>query len=97
MLYKDLDRGAQERLLAETEKKLQTYKDLKLDLNMARGKPSPEQLDYVTALFENVSMDTFMSEEGIDVRNYGGLYGLIELRRVFGSMLKIEPESVWCL
>jgi aspartate/methionine/tyrosine aminotransferase len=97
MLYKDLDRKTQENLLTEIEKKLQTYKDLNLDLNMARGKPSPEQLDHVTTLFKNVSMDNFMSEEGIDVRNYGGLYGLIELRRVFGSMLKIEPESIWCL
>lgn len=97
MTYKDLNRSEQETLLEDIKKKLQTYKKLDLDLNMARGKPSPEQLDYVTALFESVTIESFISEEGIDVRNYGGLYGLIELRRVFGSMLQIDPGSVWCL
>jgi hypothetical protein len=53
-------------------------------LNLARGKPSNEQLDLSTRLLTAVSTeDECWSEDGSDCRNYfGNPQGLIESRRI---------------
>ncbi len=86
-------RQEKERLL----KKLEEAAALNLDLNMARGKPSPEQLDYVDRCFAAVDHSRYMSEDGVDCRNYGELFGLKSLRRIFADLLKTSFERVWCL
>ena len=37
-----------------------------------------------------------MDRSGVDVRNYGGLEGLEELREIFAELLWVEPEQVLC-
>ncbi len=65
-----------------------------LDLNMARGKPSPEQLDLVMPMLDVLGSDSsFLAEDGTDVRNYGGLAGLPEARRLMGSLVGAAPEQ----
>ena len=67
-------------------------KGLKLDLT--RGKPSSEQLDLSNELLRlpTASVD----RSGVDVRNYGGLEGLAELREIFAELLWVDPEQVLC-
>jgi DNA-binding transcriptional MocR family regulator len=66
-------------------------KGLKLDLT--RGKPSPAQLDLSTSLLTVLSASDFIAEGGIDTRNYGGLQGLVEVRRLFAWMLQAPVEQ----
>ena len=68
-------------------------RELKLD--MSRGKPSPEQLDLSNALLTAIDSEGgFVSDNGIDCRNYGGLEGLPEIRRVFAEILDVDPSQV---
>lgn len=79
-----------EALLAEFEE----ARAAGLDLNMARGKPGSEQLDLVMPMLDVLdSRASFLAEDGTDVRNYGGLAGLPEARRLMGSLVGAAPEQ----
>ncbi len=66
-----------------------------LNLNMARGKPSAEQLDFSEEMLCAVETgkDVF-SKNGVDCRNYGGLDGLDESKILFSDMLGVPAENV---
>lgn len=76
----------------EIEKKYNSYKEQNLKLDMSRGKPSSEQLSLSNGIYANVS--DFTAEGGIDCRNYGGVDGLIEMKRIFAEMLEVSPDEV---
>jgi DNA-binding transcriptional MocR family regulator len=67
-------------------------RDLTLDLT--RGKPSAEQLDLSEALLELPGAGRHLAGDGTDTRNYGGLRGLMELRRIFGELLHVPAEQL---
>ncbi len=67
-----------------------------LNLDMSRGKPSPDQLSFSNELFDAISSNhSFRNRDGIDCRNYGGLEGLIELREIFSQILQVPAEQVF--
>lgn len=72
----------------------QTICDRRLALDITRGKPCPEQLDLSAGLLENLAGDDFRSPDGTDCRNYGGLEGLPEARRLFAAYMGVAPEEV---
>lgn len=78
------------------EKRLEyaELKDRGLRLDLTRGKPSTAQLDLSDGLLELPR--TTRDRSGADVRNYGGLEGLPELREIFAELLWVEPEQVVC-
>ena len=64
---------------AEYEK----LRSMHLSLDMSRGKPGFDNMDISQKMFDLVGNDTgFKNIDGIDCRNYGGLDGLIELKKV---------------
>jgi DNA-binding transcriptional MocR family regulator len=63
-----------------------------LRLDLTRGKPSAAQLDLSDDLLHLPSSTT--DRAGVDVRNYGGLEGLAELREIFAELLWVEPSQV---
>ncbi|GGL32144.1 aminotransferase class I/II-fold pyridoxal phosphate-dependent enzyme [Phycicoccus endophyticus] len=63
-----------------------------LSLDLTRGKPSPEQLDLAEALLH--LPEGHLDRAGTDVRNYGGLQGLPELREMFADLLGVDPDQV---
>ncbi|HJL16275.1 MAG TPA: aminotransferase class I/II-fold pyridoxal phosphate-dependent enzyme [Sandaracinaceae bacterium LLY-WYZ-13_1] len=65
-----------------------------LKLNMARGKPAPEQLDLSEALLRLPGEGEHAASDGTDVRNYGGLAGLPETRALFAQILDVDPRNV---
>ncbi|MFJ7217047.1 aminotransferase class I/II-fold pyridoxal phosphate-dependent enzyme [Amycolatopsis sp. NPDC098790] len=68
--------------------------DRGLSLDITRGKPSPEQLDLANGLLTLPGDGSFKAEDGTDVRNYGGLKGLPELRRIFAGALQVPVEQL---
>jgi len=68
---------------------------LKLDLQ--RGKPSPEQLDLSGELLSGADIAHPISAEGLDIRNYGGPDGLLELRSIFAELFNIPVEQFLAL
>ncbi len=63
-----------------------------LRLDLTRGKPASDQLDLSDALLGLPTSTTDRS--GTDVRNYGGLEGLPELREIFAELLEVEPAQL---
>lgn len=87
-----------EELLQEKESLEAAYKEyqkMDLSLNMARGKPSAEQLDMTMDMMEVLDAKTdMMAEDGTDVRNYGAMDGIPEAKKLMADMMGISPENV---
>ncbi|RDI65842.1 aminotransferase class I/II-fold pyridoxal phosphate-dependent enzyme [Nocardia pseudobrasiliensis] len=71
-----------------------TLKTEKLTLDLTRGKPSPEQLDLSNELLTLPGPGEYRDAAGTDLRNYGGLHGLPELRAIFGELLGIPVDNL---
>ena len=80
--------------LAEKQAAYAELKDRGLSLDLTRGKPASDQLDLSEALLSLPTGHTDRS--GADVRNYGGLEGLAELREMFAELLGVEAAQVIC-
>ena len=63
-------------------------------LNMARGRPSPEQLDLANPMLALPSKTDYQSTEGIDCRSYGGIDGLPEMKQLFGDILGCPAQNI---
>jgi DNA-binding transcriptional MocR family regulator len=70
------------------------FKSRRLDLNLTRGKPSSEQLDLSAALLALPGAGDHQAADGSDCRNYGGLQGLPEARRLFAGLMDAPAEQV---
>ena len=79
--------------LASLQDQYEALKNLNLSLDLTRGKPGTEQVALSDAL-DGILQGNFLSESGIDVRNYGGLEGLPEARALFGSVLGLPPTEI---
>ncbi len=93
--YKELSREELETLRSELQKAFEDAKGKGLSLNMARGKPSPLQLDISGELCDALtSSSDFITESGIDIRNYGELTGLPEAKKIMGDMMGVDADKV---
>lgn len=70
------------------------FKARGLSLNMARGKPAPEQLDLSEGLLDQPGAGHHTARDGTDCRNYGGLQGLAEIRELFAPVLGARPDQM---
>ncbi|MCC8069978.1 MAG: aminotransferase [Ruminococcus sp.] len=71
------------------------FKSLGLKLNMARGKPSSEQLDLSMPMLDVLSSTSELNDlDGVDVRNYGGLEGIPEARKLMGDILGVKSSEI---
>lgn len=75
------------------EKQYADFKKKNLFLDMSRGKPSQKQVALSNKMLKAIGSD-FVDQSGADVRNYGNLSGIEELRRIFGGMLGLPADNV---
>lgn len=81
-------------LLNKLLKKYEGFRPKNLKLDMARGKPCPQQLDLSSGLFGSVGDDCFKTIDGIDCRNYGILDGIPEAKKLFSEMLEVSTKEI---
>ena len=84
-------------LAAEYEAVRSEYEALKAiprDLNMARGKPNPVQLDLSMGLLGQNPAGLIVTRKGTDVRNYGELAGVDECKQLFADLLGLEQKNI---
>lgn len=84
-------------LLLLKDKLESSYKDFqnrKLNLDMSRGKPSPEQLDLSLDLLNKLKKDNLIID-GVDCRNYGVLDGISGIKNLFSKILDVEPFNIF--
>ena len=70
------------------------YQSRRINLDMTRGKPCPEQLNLFTALLEGVDVNAYTAADGTDCRNYGGLDGIAEAKKLFAEYMGVTPEEL---
>jgi len=80
--------------ILQLQESYDTFKAKGLKLDLTRGKPSPAQLDLSVALLALPGATDFMAEGATDCRNYGGLQGLAEVRRLYSGILGAPPEQI---
>ncbi|ACL56923.1 aminotransferase [Methylobacterium nodulans] len=80
--------------LAVLQERYAVLKGRGLKLDMTRGKPAPEQLDLSEGLLALPGNRDHFTEAGEDARNYGGIQGLAEVRRLFSGVLGAPPEQI---
>ena len=66
-----------------------------LKLNMARGKPSKQQLDLVSGILTALTSAEECVDSGVDARNYGELKGLESARKLFADILGCKTSQVF--
>jgi len=89
-----IDYNALKASTPEIERRYAAFKHQKLALDMTRGKPCGEQLDLSNALLTNLAAVDFKAADGTDCRNYGGLDGLPEAKKLFSEFLEVAPSEI---
>lgn len=68
---------------------------LGLSLDMSRGKPNFDNMDLCDSALTAVTRDSgFKDMSGVDCRNYGGMDGIPELKKLFGDIFGVAAEQV---
>lgn len=92
--YASMTKDEQLAELKALQEKYAAFKAKGLSLNMARGKPSSEQLDIVSDMLTVLSKPEDCYDGKLDVRNYGELLGIPSARALFADILDTVPEKV---
>lgn len=75
-------------------KDYQEFTQLNLNLDMSRGKPSPEQLDLSLPLLKEPVLSDQIKNQKTDCRNYGIQLGLPEVRELFAPLLDVPANQI---
>lgn len=91
----DLDAAAREELAAKVREEYETLKARNLDLDLTRGKPSSEQLDLSNDLLELPGKGNYVDASGTDVRNYGNLKGITDIREIWSELIGVPVDNLY--
>lgn len=95
----DYQAASQEQLKLELETCQKEYEKCvkqHLDLNLSRGKPGSDQLELSLPMLDTLpSSSDLFDEAGTDCRNYGGLDGIPEAKKLIADMLDTTPDHVF--
>ena len=72
--------------------KYQKLKDKNLSIDITRGKPDTDQLDLSNDLLDIPISST--SDDGIDLRNYGEPFGIMEARKLGSELLDAPVDNI---
>lgn len=84
-------------LIEELNKEKQIYDDIvkqNIKIDISRGKPCREQLDLSMPLLNIIKSVEDLPESGADIRNYGGIEGIMGMRELFGEILGVKATQV---
>ena len=70
------------------------YKNLNLNISMARGKPCQEQVDLSMPMLDIFNSGSDLIVDGTDYRNYGILDGIPECKRMFSNITGLKEENI---
>ena len=80
--------------IVELERQAADLRALNLKLDMARGKPSPEQTALSKPMLDLLSADSDLSDQGVDADNYGAPDGLPSARALAAELLGVDAANV---
>ena len=80
--------------LADLERQADELRALDLKLDMARGKPSPEQTALSRPMLDLLTSQSDLTDNGADADNYGAPDGLPSARALAAELLGVDPANV---
>ena len=93
-VYAELDRAELVALQDSLLDRYQAFKARNLSLDMTRGKPSSEQLDLSIGMMAEDVSKQYVTGQGVDCRNYGGLDGISEAKSLFAEYLEVAEDEI---
>ena len=91
----DLDTAGREELATKVRAEYETLKERNLNLDLTRGKPAAEQLDLSNDLLELPGKGNYVDATGTDVRNYGNLKGIKDIREIWGEVIGVPVDNLY--
>jgi aspartate/methionine/tyrosine aminotransferase len=70
------------------------FQSRQITLDMTRGKPCAEQLDLALGMLEGDIGKAYLTQNGLDCRNYGGLDGIPAAKILFADYMGVEPDEL---
>ena len=95
MEYTKLSKAELEQEFHVVKQKFEACKAKCLNLNMARGKPSKQQLDLIEGLLSTIKVSGDCMDSGVDTRNYGELSGLKCAKEYWADILDCKPSNIF--
>ncbi|MEJ2171021.1 MAG: aminotransferase class I/II-fold pyridoxal phosphate-dependent enzyme [Desulfobacterales bacterium] len=92
--FRTLSSGQLQQLQENLLDQYHAFKARGVTLDITRGKPCSEQLDLALEMLDCVNSRQYRSEDGTDSRNYGGLDGIPEAKKLFAQYLGVAPEEI---
>lgn len=93
--YKEMTKEQLQALRDALMAQYKEYQSRNLELNMARGKPSAEQLNLSMGMMDVLSGDSDLTcDDGTDCRNYGVLDGIPEAKALIGDMMEVPVDNI---
>ena len=83
-----------EQLLAENCRAYDEWKAKNLKLDMSRGKPGADQLALSEEMLSCVDAGHCIDNTGMDSRNYGGIDGLPEAKKLFEELFNKPADNI---
>ena len=95
MTYQSMSRQELESLRDRLLSKYNEYKADGIKLDMARGKPDKQQLDFSEEILGLITKnEQCIASDGTDCRNYGGLDGLASAKELFADVFGLRAENI---
>ncbi len=91
--FDTMETEALEAAIAELQHEVDETRAKGLKLDMARGKPSPAQVDISRPMLDILSSTADLTDEGVDCSNYGCFEGIPAARRLAGELIGVPPEQ----
>ncbi len=71
------------------------FKSKNLKLDMSRGRPCPEQLALSLDMLKYPQAnESFITDDGVDSRNYGLIDGISEAKELFAEILEVSSKNI---
>lgn len=93
-VYESMNPAQLDAAIADLEAEAGRLRALDLKLDMARGKPSPEQTALSRPMLDLLNSGSDLTDEGVAVDNYGLPDGIPSARRFAAELLGVDPANV---
>lgn len=92
-IYQKMGPAELDAAISDLEVQVAEVKARGLALDMARGKPSPAQVDISRPMLDILGSDADLTDGGVDCSNYGCFEGIPSARRLAGEFLGVPTEQ----
>ena len=95
-IYESMTKSELEGVIESLEKEYLDFKSQNLHLDMARGKPSADQVNVNKEMLDIINSNISLDIDDQDAANYGVPFGLDCARRLGADLLDVDASNVIC-